>query len=195
MNALGHAAGGKPAERLLSRLGYTGCYTHLARFLAPLRSKKSCDGRGPANHAPPKPLPRDPTTGRPLYPLTAAALCIKPRKLLTVRQAARVDVLKVNSEDFTAMRQLAMRFRGVLRGRSIEGFGRWLTDAHESEIYAMRRFARMLQSDLDAVRNALVLPWSNGQTEGQISRLKALKRSMYGHAGAELLRARVLPLG
>jgi transposase len=51
----------------------------------------------------------------------------------------------------------------------------------------------MLQSDLDAVTNALTLPWSNGQTEGQISRLKTLKRSMYGRAEVELLRARVLP--
>ena len=44
------------------------------------------------------------------------------------------------------------------------------------------------------VLNALTTPWSNGQTEGQISRLKTLKRAMYGRAGAELLRARMLPL-
>jgi transposase len=37
-------------------------------------------------------------------------------------------------------------------------------------------------------------PWSNGQTEGQINRLKALKRTMYGRAGPELLRARLLPV-
>lgn len=37
-------------------------------------------------------------------------------------------------------------------------------------------------------------PWSNGQTEGQINRLKTLKRAMYGRAGAELLRARMLPI-
>ncbi len=87
-----------------------------------------------------------------------------------------------------------MRFRGVLHGRNIEALGNWLKDAHDSGIYAMQRFARMLQSDLDAVRNALTLSWSNGQTEGQISRLKTLKRSMYGRAGVELLRARALPL-
>ncbi len=92
------------------------------------------------------------------------------------------------------MRQLAMRFRGVLRGNSLEALGKWLKDAHESGIYGMQRFARMLQSDLDAVKNALRLPWSNGQTEGQISRLKTLKRSMYGRAGVDILRARVLPL-
>ena len=46
----------------------------------------------------------------------------------------------------------------------------------------------------DAVRNAIMGRWSNGQTEGQINRLKTLKRAMYGWAGPELLRARMLPL-
>ena len=55
-------------------------------------------------------------------------------------------------------------------------------------------FARTVQRDIDAVRNAITEPWSNGQTEGQINRLKALKRTMYGRAGPELLRARLLPL-
>ena len=48
--------------------------------------------------------------------------------------------------------------------------------------------------DILAVRNAVIEPWSNGQTEGQINRLKMLKRAMYGQAGTTLLRARMLPL-
>jgi len=55
------------------------------------------------------------------------------------------------------------------------------------------RFASTLRRDLDAVRNAVTELWSNGQTEGQINRLKTLKRAMYGRAGTELLRARMLP--
>jgi transposase len=47
---------------------------------------------------------------------------------------------------------------------------------------------------LEAVRNAMSEPWSNGQTEGQINRLKTLKRAVYGRAGVELLRARMMPL-
>jgi transposase len=43
--------------------------------------------------------------------------------------------------------------------------------------------------DLQAVRNAITEPWSNGQTEGQINELKTLKRSIYGRASVELLRA------
>ena len=178
----------------IKRLGYTGCYTHLARFLAPWRKQRSAGDGEAMRPITAAQLPRDPTTGHQISPLTAATLCIKPRPLLSSRQAAIVDALKASSPEFTLMRQLAMRFRGVLHGRNIEALGNWLKDAHDSGIYAMQRFGRMLQSDLDAVRNALTLSWSNGQTEGQISRLKTLKRSMYGRAGVELLRARALPL-
>jgi len=48
-----------------------------------------------------------------------------------------------------------------------------------------------LSADLDAVEAALREPWSNGQTEGQINRLKMLKRQMYGAAGIDLLLARI----
>ncbi|MDX0495903.1 hypothetical protein GOL45_08560 [Sinorhizobium medicae] len=48
--------------------------------------------------------------------------------------------------------------------------------------------------DLDAVCNAIELSWRNRQAEGQIKRLKTIKRAMYGRAGPELLRARMLPL-
>jgi len=53
---------------------------------------------------------------------------------------------------------------------------------------------KLLYRDIGAVRNAIELPWSNGQAEGQINRLKTIKRAMYGRAGPELLRARMLPL-
>ena len=66
--------------------------------------------------------------------------------------------------------------------------------SQKSGLYAMQRFARTARRDIDAVRNAITEPWSNGQTEGQINRLKALKRAMYGRAGPELLRARLLPV-
>ena len=58
----------------------------------------------------------------------------------------------------------------------------------------MRRFALGLFSDLRAIRAAIELPWSNGPTEGHINRLKTLKRSMYGRASFELLRARLLSI-
>jgi transposase len=58
----------------------------------------------------------------------------------------------------------------------------------------MQQFARTLMRDIQAVRNAITEPWSNGQAEGQINRLKTHKRALYGRAGIELLRARMLPL-
>ncbi len=70
----------------------------------------------------------------------------------------------------------------------------WLRDARASGIGAMQRFAQRLGRDLEAARNAVTETWSNGQTEGQVNKLKTLKRAMYGRAGAELLRARLLSL-
>ena len=127
--------------------------------------------------------------GRAISPLTAAALCVKPRGQMTARQVANVDALKAASAEFTAM-----RFRGLLRGGTPDRLDAWLMDARASAIYAMQRFARTIRQDLEAVRNAVLEPWSNGQTEGQIKKLKTLKRAMYGRAGVDLLRARMLPL-
>jgi len=55
------------------------------------------------------------------------------------------------------------------------------------------RLPALWNRDFDAVKNAIEMPWSNGQAEGQINRLKTLKRAMYGQAGPELSRARMLP--
>ena len=66
------------------------------------------------------------------------------------------------------MRQLAMRFRGLFRGDSLEKLDEWLRGAFSCGIYSMRRFAKTLPQDKSAVQNAATDPWSNGQTEGQI---------------------------
>lgn len=192
----------------IKQQGYTGSYSHLARFIArwndagrPLDvvaeaalwpastvlAAPGCDARFPAPRT-------DPMTGRHVSPLTAAALCVKPRGQMTIRQKSIVDSMKAGSQEFTMMRQLAMRFRGLFRGRSLEKLDDWLSDAFSCGIHAMRRFAKTLRQDKDAIQNAVMDPWSNGQTEGQINRLKTLKRSMYGRASIELLRARMLPL-
>ena len=127
-------------------------------------------------------------------PITASILCTTARARLTARQASRVDLLKERLPGFADMRQLAMRFGGILRGREPAKLDNWLTSARQSGFYALRRFAQVLSRDIDAVRDAISEEWSNGQTEGQINKLKTLKRSMYGQAGAELLRARMLPI-
>src|SRR5262245_52147736 len=66
--------------------------------------------------------------------------------------------------------------------------------AKQSEFGQLVRFAYGLQKDISAVAAAVDTPWSSGQVEGQINRLKMIKRQMFRRAGFELLRARVLPL-
>ena len=69
----------------------------------------------------------------------------------------------------------------------------WIELAKRCEFGALVRFAYGLQKDIDAVNAAVETSWSTGQVEGQINRLKMIKRQMYGRAGFDLLRARVLP--
>ena len=66
----------------------------------------------------------------------------------------------------------------------------WLAQARDSALPAFRNFARKLDSDHDAVRAAMTSPWSTGQVEGQINRLKMIKRQMFGRASFDLLNRR-----
>jgi len=105
-----------------------------------------------------------------------------------------VDTLKTTTAEFASMRGLAMRFRGIQKGADPGKLEPWLDDALASRIRCMRQFAIKLRQDAAAVRNAITEVWSNGQVEGQINRLKTLKRAMYGRAGIALQRARMLSL-
>ncbi len=78
----------------------------------------------------------DPMTGRQISPLTAAALCVKPRGQMTARQIVNVDALKTALAKFTTMRHLAMRFRGLLRGGTRERLDIWLNDAGKCGVYS-----------------------------------------------------------
>jgi transposase len=91
------------------------------------------------------------------------------------------------------MRKLAMNFRAILFGADPARLDASLTAANASGPHHIRSFARWLMRDLQAVRNAITEPWRSGQAEGQINKLKALKRSMYGRANIEL-RARLIPI-
>ena len=87
---------------------------------------------------------------------------------------------------------LSQRFLEMIRERHAEALDGWLADAEASGIKELRNFAQSLRRDYAAVKAALTSPWSNGQSEGQVNRLKMIKRSMYGRAGFDLLRSRVL---
>jgi transposase len=77
----------------------------------------------------------------------------------------------------------------MIRSKSARKLDEWLEAVRNSLVGS---FAGGVAKDLDAVRNAIISPWSNGQTEGQITRLKLIKRQMYGRAKLDLLQARLI---
>ncbi|MER5838874.1 ISL3 family transposase [Streptomyces prasinus] len=68
----------------------------------------------------------------------------------------------------------------------------WIEAATTADLPSLQRFARHLARDLDAVTAGLSQPWNSGVVEGHVNRIKMLKRQMFGRAGFELLRKRVL---
>jgi len=100
-----------------------------------------------------------------------------------------VEQLLALSPALAKVRDLAQRFGALVRTRSVDALTPWLADAEKGDL---RGFAAGLRQDEQAVRAALLLPWSSGQVEGQVSRLKLVKRQGYGRAGLDLLRARLI---
>jgi transposase len=86
---------------------------------------------------------------------------------------------------------LTQTFATMARERSGERLDAWLDEA-ACAAPALGRFAKGLRADYDAVRAGLTVVWSNGQVEGQVNKLKLIKRQMYGRAKFDLLRQRVL---
>ena len=80
----------------------------------------------------------------------------------------------------------------MVRERQPELLDGWLEEASKSDLPELRGFGEGLRSDYEAVRAALCERWSNGQVEGQINRLKLLKRQMYGRANLDLLKRRTM---
>jgi transposase len=87
---------------------------------------------------------------------------------------------------------LAQAFRKLLQERSVTQFDAWLDAADQSPLKTVQTFSKSLRDEYNFIRAALENEWSNGQTEGQINRLKFIKRQMYGRASFELLRQKVL---
>jgi hypothetical protein len=176
------------------KLGYQGSFGHMARYVAHVRSIARANGSpAPAEQAI-RSLPLDPVSGSRISPIVAAAIRMKPRRLLTERQVGMPLALREEVPGFAAMRHLAIRFQSLLRHHHETKLDRWLDDAKGCGVPAVVNFARTLMTDILAIRNAVIEPWSNGQTKGQINRLKTLKRAMFGRAHTELLRARLLPI-
>ena len=102
---------------------------------------------------------------------------------------AYVERLLALSPALATVRDLASRFGIIVRSHSTDALAPWLAEAAGSE---RRAFAAGLRQDEQAVRAALLLSWSSGQVEGQVTRLKLVKRQGYGRAKLDLLKSRLL---
>lgn len=94
--------------------------------------------------------------------------------------------------DASKANTLALQFKEMTNKLKAEQLDPWIEKAKTSGIVALENFAAGLKNDYDAVKAAVSLKWSNGQVEGQVNRLKTIKRQMYGCASFHLLRKRVL---
>ncbi len=122
----------------------------------------------------------------------ASWLLVSAEDELTEEDKQALERMKQADEKVAQAYHLGQHFTKMVRERQAEALLPWLEDVAKSKIDALTGFANGIKQDLAAVTNALSLPWSNGQTEGQVNRLKLIKRQMYGRANFDLLRRRVL---
>lgn len=180
--------GGTNAVKLWQELkshGFRGSYDIVRREVAKWR----------------KPTPAK-TDSKPQPPLTRSAARPSARRIswmlwqgteeLCEEDQRLVEELKQSPEIVLAT-ELIGEFATIIRQRELDRFKNWLERARAGTAPKdIRGFAQSLQQDQKAVEAAISLEWSNGQVEGQVNRLKTLKRQMYGRAKFDLLRARFL---
>ncbi|MBE8714816.1 transposase [Sphingobacterium hungaricum] len=80
----------------------------------------------------------------------------------------------------------------ILKDRSSDGLNSWIINVINSSIAELRSFANGLMQDIKAIENAFNLAWSNGPVEGNVNKLKTLKRQMYGRCSLSLLEKRLV---
>ena len=173
----------------LEQRGFPGKYRTVARLVA--------DWKALARTGAPVPPPPAGLTPR----QATALLLLRPQRRTTPEQRAVEQVSTVHPEIHTAV-TLFDRFARLLRqaptttakarAERLTRLARWIADATRCGLGEVEAFTTKLRQDLSAVQAAFTLPYSQGQTEGQITRLKALKRQMFGRANFDLLRQRFL---
>ncbi len=173
------AAGCTDATRLWKEIrarGYSGGYSLVRDYLAPLRGTASLPAPPPA---PPKPR------------TVTGWIMTRPARL-TAGDCEHLQAVLDGCAELAALAGHVRAFARLMtqrRGRDLE---QWMTAAAASSEPALRSFVTGLRRDQDAVTAGLTLPWSSGSVEGHINRIKMLKRQMYGRANSDLLRRRIL---
>ena len=121
--------------------------------------------------------------------LDAAAVAVVAR----VEQDATASAVPALARHFTALVCASGVGRTATPGREAAAeFEAWITTAKACTAPAIATFASGLEGDAAAVRSALTEPWSSGQAESQITRLKLIKRQRYGRAGLDLRQRRLV---
>ncbi len=157
--------------------GYRGTSKQVWRWMQ--QRKAWAAGEGPVVGA------RLPSPRQLAWLLVKSPRSLEPEEWALLRYLRQHPVL-------LSVHSLARRFVVMVQQQQPAWLDPWLASSHESAIAEVVRFAAGIERDYAAVRAALSLPWSNGQTEGQITRLKLVKRQMYGRAKFDLLRQKVL---
>lgn len=184
------AEGCHNAARLFLELkerGFNGsCYT-VRRYLARWRKANRPVGKGEsASGALPRVIERPSSSRVSWLLLKADAEVTAEEQLFLQRLRERCPALQFATE-------VAREFATMVKERKEEAWEGWLAKATAPNgSKELRGFAEGLKKDEVAVRAALRLEWSNGQVEGQVNRLKMIKRQMFGRAKFDLLRQRVL---
>ena len=137
--------------------------------------------------------PTSPEAPQRIAPKHAAILVTRPADRMSTEQQQLFDRITNECPEVVPLRRISLAFREALTSQEGEKMQQWIDRTKRCEFGSLVRFAYGLQKDISAVTAAVETAWSTGQVEGQINRLKMIKRQMYGRAGFELLRARVLP--
>ncbi|WP_374229004.1 transposase [Ktedonobacter sp. SOSP1-52] len=204
------AQGCRKANQLWEELkarGFTGSYKLVNRWLAPHREKpgrkhslREKDLLGLAQEEEAGTTAQQPACSQESNEVEPVAL-EAPRHLvwLLLKDPDTLDSEQQRSlafirqhPDVEMLYDLTQSFVNLMKKRNFEAFDLWLARGERCGIPDVETLAQGLRNDYEAVKTSLVLPYSNGPVEGQINRLKFVKRSMYGRGSFELLRSRIL---
>ena len=181
---------GRRLFRTLQKDGYRGSYPTLACYLQRLRAAQGTVAtRKTTKHPRPVLVAASRQT---LTPRNAAWLVLRRTEKRSADDRALLADLRRHAPELDEAVALAEEFTGLIRDHAPDRLDPWLQRARDSTIRQLQGFAKRLGSDYAAVQAAVELAWSNGQTEGQVNRLKTLKRQMYGRANLDLLSRRFL---
>jgi transposase len=178
-------------ERELRAKGYKGSQKAIYRSLATLElfvsspSRRSSASESSEFESQPNPLLA-------LSAPQATWLFFRKEEDLKAEEQESLRQLRQASPHLETAYQLVEAFLHMVRERAGEQLDEWLKKVEASHLEAFQSFVTGVQQDKNAVFAGLTLPWSNGPVEGQVNRLKLIKRSMYGRAKFDLLKLRVL---